>query len=131
MHAGIATHYCESKRMPALERALLQTKNSQEVDRVLDEFCPNTPLPNNLAKNLNRINECFDGSSVVEILNRLEKDESEWAKKTIKVGAQITLSMHRYLIKTSEIFISGSSDRITAQCEYNISSAKFGCTHDT
>lgn len=88
MHAGIATHYCESGNIPALERALLETKNAKEVDRVVNEFCPKIQLPYSLADKLERINECFDGSSVVEILNKLEKDGSEWAKKTIKVFNQ-------------------------------------------
>lgn len=86
MHAGIATHYCESSKIPELERTLLQTKNANEVDTVINEFCPKIQLPYRLAKNLEQIDECFDASSVMEILNKLEKDGSEWAKKTIKVS---------------------------------------------
>lgn len=86
MHAGIATHYCDSSKIPQLEHALLQTKNAIEVDTVLNDFCPKIQLPSRLARNIEQINECFDASSVVEILNKLEKDGSEWAKKTIKVS---------------------------------------------
>lgn len=86
LHAGIATHYCESGKIPELERTLLQTKNPQEVDTVINDFCPKMQLPSHMAKNLDQISECFDASSVVEILNNLEMDNSEWAKKTIKVS---------------------------------------------
>lgn len=85
LYAGIATHYCESSKIPELERALLQTKNPKEVDNVINDFCPKIQLPYSIAKNLDQINECFSASSMVEILDKLEKDGSEWAKKTIKV----------------------------------------------
>lgn len=86
LYAGIATHYCESSKIPELERTLLQTKSAKEVDTVINDFCPKIQLPYSLAKNLDQINECFDASSTVEILNKLEKNGSEWAKKTIKVN---------------------------------------------
>lgn len=93
LYAGIATHYCESSSIPDLERALLHTTNANEVHTVINEFCPKIHLPFSLANNLKRINECFDASSVVAILNKLETDGSEWAKKTTKV----TRHLHSYI----------------------------------
>lgn len=81
LYAGIATHYCESSKIPDLENALLSTKNAKEIDTVINEFCPKIHLPSSLAKNLQQINECFDAPSVVEIINKLQKDGSEWGKK--------------------------------------------------
>lgn len=98
LHAGIATHYCESSKIPELERTLLQTKSAKEVDTVINEFCPKIQLPFSLAKNLDRINECFDAPSPVEILNKLEKDGSEWAKKTTKVNFRLILFSTIYII---------------------------------
>lgn len=77
--------------MPQLENALMQTKNAQEVDNVINDFCPKIQLPYRLAKNFEQINECFDASSVVEILNKLEKDGSEWANRTTKVLRSLLL----------------------------------------
>ena len=91
LYAGIATHYCESSKIPELERTLLQTKNAKEVDTVINDFCPKIQLPYRMTKNLDQINECFDASSVVEILNKLEKDGSDWAKKTIEVNLKFIL----------------------------------------
>lgn len=85
LHAGVATHYCESAKIPDIEKALLATTNSNEVDGVIDEFCPRPKSEFILSKHLDQINKAFSGSSIEEILSNLEKDNSEWAMKTIKV----------------------------------------------
>lgn len=91
MHAGVATHYCESAKIPDLEKALLATKNSNEVDGVINELCPKPKSEFILSKHLDQINNTFTGSTMEEILDNLEKDNSEWAMKTIKVYIQIVL----------------------------------------
>lgn len=85
LYAGIATHYCESSEIPDLESALLRTKSAGEVDTVINKFCPKTDVPFSLAGNLEQINKCFDASSVVGILKKLEADGSEWAQNTTQV----------------------------------------------
>lgn len=84
-HSGIATHFCESSKIPELEHNLLHIENTNDVESLLDDFCPkvhNAEL--SLGKNLDQINECFNATSVEEILEKLEKDGSEWALKTLK-----------------------------------------------
>lgn len=85
LHAGIATHYCDSKKISDLEDALLQLQDSSGVDDLINEFCPKVQSDFILAKHLDEINNCFDASSVEEILSNLEKSESKWAKVTIEV----------------------------------------------
>lgn len=85
MHAGIATHFCKSKKIPQLEKLLLTNKDSSDVEGVIDEFCPKSKSKFNLSKNLDQINKIFSGSTMEEIVISLEKDNSEWAKRTIQV----------------------------------------------
>lgn len=84
-HAGVATHYCESAKIPELEAALLSSKNTDNVANVLNDLCPKPQTEFVLAKHLDQINKSFAAPSMEGILNNLEKDNSEWAKQTIKV----------------------------------------------
>lgn len=85
LHAGIATHYCESAKIPELEKGLLALNNAKDVDDFINEFCPKPKSEFVLSKHLDQINKSFDASSMEEILSNLERDNSEWAKQTIKV----------------------------------------------
>lgn len=85
MHAGVATHYCESAKLPEMEKAILELKNANDVDNVINGFCPKPNSEFVLQKHLDQINKSFDATSMEEILSNLEKDDSEWAKQTIKV----------------------------------------------
>lgn len=85
LHAGIATHYCESAKIPELEKGLLELSHAKDVDGFINDFCPKPKSEFVLSKHLDQINKSFDASSVEEILSNLEKDNSEWAKQTIKV----------------------------------------------
>lgn len=86
LHAGIATHFCDVDKLPELEKSLLNVQNNNDVDQVLDEFCEKPYSEFCLKPHLEQIDECFSAESVEEILARLQKDKSEWAMKTIKVG---------------------------------------------
>lgn len=85
LQAGLATHYCESSRIPILEQVLCNMADANDVDDVLNDFCPATKLDCGLSKTMDQINECFDADSVEEIFGKLERDGGDWAKKTIKV----------------------------------------------
>lgn len=85
LHAGIATHFCESSKIPELEKTLLSLKNTSDVDKVVQDFCPKPKSEFTFAKHLDKINNIFTATSIEEILNNLEKDNSEWAKQTNKL----------------------------------------------
>lgn len=84
--AGIATHFCESSQILELEKALLDIKDVDDVDKVLKSFHKVSDKDFVLTPHLEQINRCFSANSVEEIYSNLERDGSEWAQKTIKVG---------------------------------------------
>lgn len=86
LHGGIATHYCESTRISELEQALVNLKNADDIENVLNKFCPKIDLEFSLARHLNQINRCFDASTIEAILSNLEKDDTAWARQTIMVN---------------------------------------------
>lgn len=89
LHAGIATHYCSSEKIVHLEHALLHSTNANDIDRVIDEFCPKVQSNFGLSEHLDQIEKCFEANSVEEILSKLESDGSEWAKKNIQVTVRV------------------------------------------
>lgn len=93
LSSGIATHYCESRQIPDLEKALLDLKNVGQADNVINSFCPKLNVEFSLAKHIDQINKCFDAETIEEILTNLEKDNSEWAKQTIKVKSDSKISI--------------------------------------
>ena len=125
LHADLATHYCQSSQIPKLEKALLDLKDTKHVDDVINEFCSKPNSEFSLSKNLDQINRCFDASSVEEILTNLEKDNSEWAKQTIKVSKLKSennkiVSINVFILNSKKIVI-GSSKAVSDQCKNNIS----------
>lgn len=86
MYAGIATHFCLSNKIQALEQALINLENVHEIERVLNDFCTNGNGEFSLAKYLKQIDACFSASTVEEILMNLDHDGSDWAMQTIKVS---------------------------------------------
>lgn len=96
MHAGIATHFCDSEKIKELEYSLLHLNDARNVESVINDFCPKVKSKFSLAKNLDQINECFEASSVEEILYKLECDGSDWARKTIKVSNRVLASNVNY-----------------------------------
>uniref|UniRef100_A0A1L8DYV6 3-hydroxyisobutyryl-CoA hydrolase, mitochondrial n=1 Tax=Nyssomyia neivai TaxID=330878 RepID=A0A1L8DYV6_9DIPT len=90
MKSGVATHYCESAKLPELEAALTKCSTDQDVAATLEKFCPKDNSEFILQKHLAQIDECFSGSTVEEILERLKKDNSEWAQKTLQTLAKMS-----------------------------------------
>lgn len=85
MYAGIATHYCHSSKIGDLEQALINLNDANDIEMVLNDFCPKQNAEFSLSEHLDRINKCFNATTVEEILNRLEDDGTDWAQDTIKV----------------------------------------------
>lgn len=93
--AGVATHYCEFARLAELEAALLTCSNTAEVEATLSKFCPvDKTATFSLEPKLQKINDYFSRGSVEEILECLEKDNTEWSQKLLKV-LTITIIAHK------------------------------------
>lgn len=85
--AGVATHFVESKKIPDLEKELvdLRAPSAEDVSRVLESFQNQSSLdsekPFVLDKHLSDIDRLFSSSSVEGIVQNLQADGSEFAKK--------------------------------------------------
>ncbi|XP_076631569.1 3-hydroxyisobutyryl-CoA hydrolase isoform X1 [Colletes latitarsis] len=90
LHAGIATHFVPSEKIPDLKQDLL-AMDLPNVTEVLNKYQPqNLNKEFCLAPYMNQIDECFSASSVEEIVDRLKQDNSEWAKKTLQTLLQMS-----------------------------------------
>lgn len=95
----MATHYCESAKLPELEAALVANK-AVDIPQILNSFCPHDNSEFVLQKYLKQINNCFDAPTIEGILNNLQKDNSDWARDTIKVSSvKLTFSTSRINFK--------------------------------
>ncbi len=85
--AGIATHFVPSARLPALldrlERTPLHTEPAETVSAVLDSLSEPAGPPA-LAAVREEIRGAFGASSVEEILARLRRLDSPWARETVE-----------------------------------------------
>ncbi|XP_017141254.1 3-hydroxyisobutyryl-CoA hydrolase, mitochondrial isoform X2 [Drosophila miranda] len=82
-YAGIATHYCDSSKIPELETALLNCPDADDVPELLEKFHTKPEKPFSLQPVLEQINKNFSADSVEAILENLQNDGSDWAKKTL------------------------------------------------
>lgn len=90
LHAGIATHYIESKNIRNLEENLLKCKDHNSIKDTLGKLCSKDAKEFSLKPNLEQISKCFSGNTMEEIISYLEKDGSDFAKKTIKILNQMS-----------------------------------------
>ncbi|XP_055621892.1 3-hydroxyisobutyryl-CoA hydrolase, mitochondrial [Toxorhynchites rutilus septentrionalis] len=101
--AGIATHYVESKNLDALEKELCTTRNSADVNDVLNRFNVTDSSEFVLQKHIKQINKCFAGSTVEDILANLESDGSVWAQNTLKTLAKMSPTSLKVSMKQLDI----------------------------
>ncbi|XP_072028334.1 3-hydroxyisobutyryl-CoA hydrolase, mitochondrial-like [Amphiura filiformis] len=108
-HAGVATHFIESEKLPQLEEELvgLSAADDNSVGQILDRHHSQCKLdadkPFSLIDHRGDIDRLFGGESVEQILLDLEKEGSEWSlqqletlKKMSPTSMKIT---HRQLVK--------------------------------
>lgn len=91
VHAGIATHFLSSERLPALVDALAAEDwggtASNVVDRVFQSFA-SEPGEGSLTGDVPAIDRCFSADTVEEIVGRLEAEDGEWAARALKMIAR-------------------------------------------
>ncbi|KAK2586338.1 hypothetical protein KPH14_010631 [Odynerus spinipes] len=84
LHAGIATHYVPSERCHDLKNDLLKLEND-DIEQVLNKYqLKDLNHEFSLLPYIEKIEKCFSAPSVEEIINRLNEDGSEWAKKVVE-----------------------------------------------
>ncbi|KAK5621659.1 hypothetical protein CRENBAI_022043, partial [Crenichthys baileyi] len=85
--AGVATHFVESKKIPELEKELVDLKSPSDADvsRLLESFQKQSNLDSDkgfvLDKHISDIDRLFGSSSVEGIVQNLKADGSEFARK--------------------------------------------------
>ncbi|XP_019624581.1 PREDICTED: 3-hydroxyisobutyryl-CoA hydrolase, mitochondrial-like isoform X2 [Branchiostoma belcheri] len=92
--AGVATHYVESNKLPALEEELMSLEekrsSAQKIDELLTKYHKETKreMPSvpdfSLEPHMDKINSLFSGDSVEEIFEALMADGSEWAMQQLE-----------------------------------------------
>lgn len=104
LHSGLATHYCDSSKIPELQQTLLNMTDANDIENVLERFCPKPKSEFSLSKYIDQINKCFDADSIEEILENLKNDGSSWAKQTIRVLNQIINQRNNLFIEIIDSF---------------------------
>eukprot|EP00062_Callorhinchus_milii_P005987 gi/632946005/ref/XP_007888342.1/ PREDICTED: 3-hydroxyisobutyryl-CoA hydrolase, mitochondrial [Callorhinchus milii] len=87
--AGIATHFVESEKIPALEKDLVSLKSpsKEDVADLLNSYHHKCTVEDKkfvLADHVDKINSLFKSSSVEEILQNLMQDGSPFALKQLE-----------------------------------------------
>ncbi|KAL9891353.1 3-hydroxyisobutyryl-CoA hydrolase isoform 1-T1 [Glossina fuscipes fuscipes] len=90
LKAGIATHYCDSSKLSDLETTLLNCPDADEVPDILNKFNKPSDKLFSLDPLLEKINKCFDGESVEDIIENLKTDGSQWALKTVETLSKMS-----------------------------------------
>lgn len=119
--AGVATHYVESKNLPALEQQLLASTSNDEVENVLERFSEkkDAGVEFVLQKQLKQINECFGAPTVEGIFAKLEQDGSEWAQNTLKLLHK--MSPTSLVVTQKQLELGGKMDLKTClRMEYRL-----------
>ncbi|KAG5888244.1 hypothetical protein JTB14_027926 [Gonioctena quinquepunctata] len=81
---GLASHYCDSNHFEKLEQELMDCSQPSQVEETLYKY-NRTDLPDfSLAPVIDKVDYCFSGDTVEEILLRLQNDGSEWAEDAFK-----------------------------------------------
>lgn len=80
---GLATHFCDSKKLEKLEEALLNSSNEKDVEYIIESISENQIPEFSLKNVMENINKCFSESTVEAIITNLERDDSSWAKETL------------------------------------------------
>ncbi|XP_015190627.1 PREDICTED: 3-hydroxyisobutyryl-CoA hydrolase, mitochondrial-like isoform X2 [Polistes dominula] len=125
LHAGIATHFIPSERLQDLKDDLLKL-DTDHIEQVLNKYQPKDLMNEfSLSPYMHKIEKCFSSSSVEEIIERLNKDNSEWANQIV----QILLKMSPTSLKVTKKCIEEGSKLTLREClkmEYRLSCA---CLH--
>jgi len=90
--AGVATHFVPSAHLKDLEQEILRLENPDihSIDRILlkyqEQWEEDFKKEFSLKQFIGRINSAFgDAQSVEQIIDNLNKDTSDWAKKQVEI----------------------------------------------
>lgn len=127
LYAGIATHYCPSSKIGPLEQALIDLEDVNDIEAVLDHFCPKVNAEFSLEKHFDQINKCFSASTVEEILKSLEDNGTDWARDTVKVSSFVFICRNQpkflKIQRFYQVFVADIEIGIAHQFEVSVEGA--------
>jgi len=109
--AGVATHFVPSEKLADLKRDLL-TLRETDIELILNKYQPKLNHEFSLAPHMSQIENCFSAPTVEEIIERLKKDNSDWAQKNV----EILLKMSPSSLKISKKAIDEGKEKSLAEC---------------
>ncbi|XP_005939912.1 3-hydroxyisobutyryl-CoA hydrolase, mitochondrial isoform X1 [Simochromis diagramma] len=126
--AGVATHFVESKKIPDLQKELVDLKSpsAEDVSRVLDSYQSQSSLdaekPFILKKHVSDIDRLFSASSVEGIVKNLKTDGSEFAKKQTETLSKMSPTSLKITLKQLQAGAALSLQDVLVM-EYRLSQA--------
>lgn len=84
LQAGFATHYCLSKNLETLEKAILYSSTKDNTKEIIDDICERNIPYFSLASVMDTIDRCFSAPTIEDIFKKLDEDGSDWSRKTVK-----------------------------------------------
>ncbi|NXS51614.1 HIBCH protein, partial [Brachypteracias leptosomus] len=91
LRAGIATHFVESEKLPALEKDLMALKSpsTENIADLLNSYQVKSQVDQEkqfvLDEHMEKINSLFSGTSMEEIVEKLKQDGSPFAMKQLEI----------------------------------------------
>ncbi|KAJ1186981.1 hypothetical protein NDU88_003760, partial [Pleurodeles waltl] len=88
--AGVATHFVDSEKLPALEKDLIMLKSpsKEAVATVLDSYHTKSGSGEEkqfiLSEHIDKINSLFSANSIEEIFDNLKQDGSSFALQQLE-----------------------------------------------
>ncbi|XP_041806646.1 3-hydroxyisobutyryl-CoA hydrolase, mitochondrial [Chelmon rostratus] len=126
--AGVATHFVESKKIPDLEKELVNLKSpsAEDVSRVLESYQNQSSLdsekPFVLDKHMSDIDRLFSSSSVEGIVQNLKADGSEFANKQAETLSRMSPTSLKITYKQLQAGATLSLQEVLVM-EYRLSQA--------
>ncbi|XP_051937900.1 3-hydroxyisobutyryl-CoA hydrolase, mitochondrial [Hippocampus zosterae] len=126
--AGIATHFVESKKMPDLEKELvnLRSPSAENISRVLESFQNESSLDSDkpfvLEKQMADIDRLFDSATMEGVMRNLKADGSEFAKKQAQILSKMSPTSLKLTFKQLQLGATLSL-RDVLVVEYRLSQA--------
>lgn len=88
LHFGLATHFVRADRLPDLVEVLADSPYGGGAHRAVEETLARfaeDPGPSHLADDQERIDRAFGAGSLIEVVQRLEDDPSDWAQQQLEI----------------------------------------------
>ncbi|KAG5310273.1 HIBCH protein, partial [Acromyrmex insinuator] len=126
--AGIATHFVPSEKLADLKHDLFALCEV-DIEPILNKYQQNLNHEFSLAPHMSQIENCFSAPTIEEIIERLKKDNSDWAQKNI----EILLKMSPSSLKITKKAIDEGKEKSLADClkiEYRLACAALSRNSD-